>query len=90
MEYPMKRFFSYFLACAILAVPATVMAQTPKKTPGASGDAPGQQTGPAKNYAPGQKMLDEDGKPGGPGGASQYAPGQKDTTAPTTKTTPKK
>ena len=82
----MKRFCSYLLACAIVAVPASVMAQTPKK--GSSGDAPGQQTGPAKNFAPGQKMLDESGKPGGQGGASQYAPGQKDTT-PTTKS-PKK
>ena len=84
----MKRFCSCVLACAILAVPATVMGQTPKKSPGASGDAPGQQTGPAKDYAPGQQMQKEPGKPGGQGGASQYAPGQKDTT-PTTKT-PKK
>jgi hypothetical protein len=85
----MKRIISYFIAAAVLALPAVAVAQSTKTPPpGASGSAPGHQPGPSKDSAPGQKMLDEPGKPGGKGGASEYAPGQKDTT--TTTKTPKK
>jgi hypothetical protein len=85
----MKRIISYFAAAAVLALPAIAIAQTTKTpAPGASGSAPGHTSDPKKN-APGQKMLDEPGKPGGKGGASEYAPGQQKDTTTTTKT-PKK
>lgn len=61
-------------------------------SPGASGNAPGQQmnnsttksTGPgASEYAPGQKMQDarkQDARKSGAPGASEYAPGHQTTT----------
>jgi hypothetical protein len=65
---------------ALLAVPATAMAQsrmtTPAPGPGQSEWAPGQRAkapGEAKKFAPGQRMHSQDvkGKPG----ASEFAPG---------------
>jgi hypothetical protein len=64
---------------ALLAVPATAMAQksnTLSNQPGQSGFAPGQRAttpGGAKKFAPGQRMQQKDVK--GQPGASEYAPG---------------
>ena len=64
---------------ALLAVPATAMAQksnTLPNQPGQSEFAPGQRAkhpGDAKNFAPGQRMQQKDVK--GQPGASEYAPG---------------
>lgn len=68
------------LAFGLIALPAIAMAQTPPPTKGKSDEAPGQQSGPAKKYAPGQrrKVRDDLKKPG----ASEYAPGQQDRVDP--------
>ena len=68
-----------FALAALLAVPATTMAQksnTLPNQPGQSEFAPGQRAknpGDAKKFAPGQRMHQKDVK--GQPGASEYAPG---------------
>jgi hypothetical protein len=69
------------IACImLLGIPTAALAET-KSGPGQSEFAPGQQTGPAKKSAPGQKMQKKDLPAPG---ASEYAPGQQG------KKTPKK
>ena len=61
---------------ALLAVPATAMAQSHMNGPGQSEFAPGQRAtspGGATKYAPGQRMHTKDVK--SQPGASEYAPG---------------
>jgi hypothetical protein len=57
----------------LLGIPMVALAET-KSGPGQSEFAPGQQTGPAKKSAPGQKMQQKDLPAPG---ASEYAPGQQ-------------
>ena len=79
----MKRIAAIATVAAVLGMSAAALAQStpPKKTgPGQSEFAPGQQSGPAKKFAPGQKMQQKD-DPNSPG-ATEYAPGQQGKTTP--------
>ena len=77
----MKRPAIYAAATALMALPLAASAQNNQnKSDGAgrSEFAPGQQQGPAKDAAPGQRMH-KNNDPTKPG-ASEYAPGQQDRT----------
>lgn len=74
----MKPHLIVAVAFGLIALPIVAKADNPPAVKGKSTFAPGQQTGAAKDYAPGQKRQVQDNKK--MPGASEYAPGQQGRT----------